>query len=97
MAIVLENYEDFEKFEYDINNQEVLISYEQVETIEILLERATCSYEKIELIRSQFKNYSESEANETILYLKERQVNSIQAGNNYSQKEISKHIKNIIQ
>jgi len=87
---------DFEAFEHDINNQEILISHEQIETIEILLERTTCSYEKVELIRSQFKNYSEYEANETILYLKQRQVNSIEAGNNYSQSDIVKQINKII-
>lgn len=97
MAQEIENYEDFQRYEHDQNEAQFYgITYEQKDTIELLLERCTLSYEMCEKIKSEINSYSEAEADEVIIMLRSKQVNAIQAGYNYSQSDIVKHIKRIL-
>jgi recombination protein RecT len=72
------------------------ISDAQFDFIEQLLHSACISPEEKQLIESQMNGYSSIEANEVITRLKESQVDPIDSGQNYSQTDISKKIKQII-
>jgi hypothetical protein len=69
----------------------------QWDYIEQLLQTACISPEEKRVIESSLHGYTQSEADEVIQRLKDSQVNPIEAGLNYSQTDISKHIKNIIE
>jgi recombination protein RecT len=80
-----------------LDEQDYAMNDSQWDYIEQLLQTACVSPEEKRVIESSLHGYTQSEANEVIQRLKEAQVNPIEAGLNYGQKEISKHIKNIIE
>jgi len=90
--------EQWEKLAKAIKLDEVdyTISDRQFDFIEQLLHSACISPEEKQLIESQMNGYSSIEANEVITRLKESQVDPIDSGQNYSQTDISKKIKQII-
>ena len=96
MAIVLENYEDFEKFEHEYNNQgQEKASEEQISLIESLVSRANISHEERETTVTDSLNYNVVEAHDKIEYLMANQLDPITSGFSYSQTEIKKSINEL--
>lgn len=82
--------ESFEKLAKAISydEQDYTASPEQLDYIDQLLEQTSISLEKQEQITLEMNSYSQEQAANCINYLKNNQIDPIDSGSNYGQKEI---------
>lgn len=80
----------FQAINYD--EQDYTAKPEQLNYIDSLLESSTLGPEKKFAIETEMEGYSQSQAAECINYLKNNQIDNIDAGYNYGQKEIHKKL-----
>lgn len=79
----------------EMDNEDYAISYAQANLLDGLIQYATIPEERKEMIEKTMNLLSRDEATKLIEELKEKQVNPIHAGNNYSQTEIKNQIGEI--
>jgi hypothetical protein len=79
----------------ELDESDFKADWNKIHYIESLLSKSTLTHDQISTIESEMHNYTDTQANDCIRYLKDNQRDPIESGDGYSQTDVRNKLKDI--